>query len=100
MTWFTGLFMWFIGRFNWENVLIVVLQYAFKYLSNWLVEKELTRRAKMFVRLVYLLAKELGSEWAHDTSNTKIDDQLVKSVTTTCETIAEKFGFKLPVKMQ
>lgn len=97
MTWITSIFVFMMGKFNWESLLETVLRYGFKRLQEWLGTAKLSVRAAMFVQVVYLLAVTLGREWVEDTDFTKIDDYLVDGIIGTAKALSEKFNFNLPI---
>ena len=85
--------MSFIG---WEPVLILLLQFLYKYLSSLQAKWELSTKMKMLVQMSDVIAMTFGTKWAKETK-TPIDDDVVKNVHNLCVDIASDHGFELHV---
>lgn len=97
MAFITKFFLMLFGSFTWEKVASLILKFGQKKLDGYLGEITLPQRVKMFIRLLYLLAGELGHEWSNDTKMTNIDNECVEFVLDTAQSLAEKHDFKLPL---
>jgi hypothetical protein len=93
---FTKLFLMIFGKFTWEKLVSILLKFGQNKLTDYLTELSLSRRVVMFIRLLHLLAGELGKEWANDTKMTNIDNETVAFVVDTAEALSAKHDFELP----
>lgn len=93
--WILKILMAILGRFSWEKVIELLLEFGYKWFLKWVEGNEISARAIMAVQCVYLVAVTLGREWAGDTQF-KTDDELVNKIELLATQMAERFGFPLP----